>query len=110
MKLSLSQLASIPERNVDSFYLSTGFQQHDVEKYVGDQLNQANLLRTQMNRALEKAGADHNEETIAVVHFLEDKMGLCQQIINNFGLFKNAAQQRVRPMSIAYAKDIINNL
>lgn len=110
MKLSLSQLAAIPEKNVNYFYMTTGFLQIDVEKYVADQMNTLSLLRANLNKALNDKEKNHNEKTIEVLDFLEGKLKLCQQIVNNFGLFKNVAQQRVRPMSIAYAKDIINNL
>ena len=90
--------------------MTTGFLQIDVEKYVGNQMNTLSLLRANLNKALRDKDKDHNDKTIEVLDFLEGKLKLCQQIVNNFGLFKNAAQQRVRPMSIAYAKDIINNL
>lgn len=109
MKLSLSQLASIPEKNVNHFYMTTGFLQIDVEKYVGNQMNTLSLLRANLNRTLNEKGKHHNDKTIEVLEFLEGKLKLCQQIINNFGLFKNAAQ-RIRPMSIAYAKQIIGQL
>ena len=109
MKLSLEQLASIPERNVNSFYLSTGFRQIDIEKYVGGQMNTLSLLRANLNKALNDKEKNHNEKTIEVLEFLEGKLKFCQEIVNNFELFKNTAQ-RIRPMSIAYAKQIIGQI
>ena len=110
MKLSLEQLASIPERNVDSFYLSTGFRQVDVEKYVGNQINTATLLRAKLYRALKDADVEQNEETIEILRFLEDKMKTCQEIINNFTLFERGAAVKIRPMTIARAKQLIGQI
>lgn len=110
MKLSLAQLAAIPEKNVNHFYMTTGFLQIHVEKYVGSQMNTLSLLRANLNRTLNEKGKHHNDKTIEALEFLEGKLKLCQEIVNNFKLFTQRPEGRARPMSIAYAKDIINNL
>lgn len=109
MKLSLEQLASIESAKAAVFLGVTGIDKQQVEKYVRNQMNTYYMLRAKLNNRLNRAGKDHIDDTIEVLQFIEDKLELCQKITNNFQFFVRD-KTKDRPMSVAWAKQIIDNL